>query len=47
MAKVDLKDAYLTVPIHSDHKKYLRFTWKKLYQFKSLPFFPPEFLQNS
>ena len=25
MASVDLKDAYYTVPIHSDHQKYLKF----------------------
>ena len=39
LIKLDLKDAYLTVPIHSSHQKYLRFqlhgqTW----EFKVLPF---------
>ena len=24
-AKLDLKDTYFTVPMHSSHKKYLRF----------------------
>ena len=36
MAKVDLKDAYLTVPMHHTAYKYLRFTWKgKCYKFTS------------
>ena len=39
MAKVDLKDVYLTVPMHHTAYKYLRFTWKgKCYEFTSLPF---------
>ena len=39
MIKVDLKDAYLTVPIHTSHRKYLRFSWNgSNYQFKVLPF---------
>ena len=39
MVKVDLKDAYLTVPMHHSAYKYLRFTWKgKCYEFTSLPF---------
>lgn len=37
--KLDLKDAYLTVPINAIHKKFLRFKWKnKTYQFNCLPF---------
>ena len=28
MGKVDLKDAYLTVPIHHSHTGYLKFLWK-------------------
>lgn len=39
MTKVDLKDAYLTVPVHLEHQKYLRFYWgNKLFQFSYLPF---------
>ena len=37
--KLDLKDAYLQVPIHPDHHKFLQFQWEgKTYQFKCLPF---------
>ncbi len=28
LVKIDLKDAYLTVPIWKSHQKYLRFLWK-------------------
>ena len=28
LVKIDLKDAYLTVPIWKGHQKYLRFLWK-------------------
>ena len=39
MTKLDLKDAYLSVAIHPQSQKYLRFCWKtKTYQFKALPF---------
>ena len=39
LVKVDLKDAYLTVPIHPDHRPYLRFTVGEVnYQFTCLPF---------
>ena len=39
MAKLDLKDAYLTVKVSEQDKKYLQFEWKgKYYQFRSLPF---------
>ena len=39
MLKLNLKDAYLSVPIHRAHQKYLRF-WLggRLWQFKVLPF---------
>ena len=38
MASVDLQDAYYSVPIHSQYRKYLRFEWgDELWQFKSLP----------
>ena len=37
MASLDLKDAYYSVPIACEHRKYLKFFWKdKLYQFKAL-----------
>ena len=39
MCKLDLKDAYLSVPIHKDHKKFLRFEHRnELYEFNALPF---------
>ena len=39
MAKIDLKDAYLTAPMHPSTAKYLCFQWKRtVYKFTSLPF---------
>lgn len=39
MIKIDLTDAYFTVPISEDHQKYLQFRWKKqTFQFQCLPF---------
>ena len=39
MCKFDLKDAYLPIPIHQAHQKYLRFWWKgNLYKYTALPF---------
>ncbi|KAI9565203.1 reverse transcriptase [Daphnia sinensis] len=39
LVKLDLKDAYLTIPIAKTHQKYLRFVWKtRLYQFSCLAF---------
>ena len=39
MVKLDLKDAYLQVPIHPDHQHLLTFQWEgKSYMFKCLPF---------
>lgn len=38
-ATLDLKDAYYLLPIHKDHRKYLRFLFKGfLYEFSCLPF---------
>ena len=38
MASVDLKDAYYSIPVHSEDRKYLRFRWNdRLYQFTCLP----------
>ena len=39
MASIDLKDAYLSVTIWEDHRKYLIFSWQgNLYEFQCLPF---------
>lgn len=39
MVKIDLKDAYLTVPVWKDHQMYLRFIWRgSLLEFSCLPF---------
>ena len=36
---MDLKDAYLTVPIQNSQKKYLRFKWNgRIFQFKCMAF---------
>ena len=38
MSSIDWKDAYFSVSIHKDHRKYLRFVWNgRLYQFTCLP----------
>lgn len=39
MVKLDLKDAFFTVPIHKDFQHYLQFIWEgKVYQYVCLPF---------
>ena len=39
MIKMDLKDAYLQVPIHEAHQCFLQFVWEgKHYKFQCLPF---------
>ena len=39
VASIDLKDAYLSVAIWEEHRKYLQFAWSsKLYEFQCLPF---------
>ena len=38
MASVDIKDAYYTLPIATEHQKVLKFRWRdKLYQYTCLP----------
>ena len=39
MIKIDLKDAYFTVPLCEEHQKFVRFNWEgTLYEFACLPF---------
>ena len=39
MVSIDLKDAYLSVPIKEGGRKYLRFAWEeRVYEFQCLPF---------
>ena len=39
LIKVDLKDAYLTVPMNHQYWKFLRFVWKgTMFELKTLPF---------
>ena len=38
MASVDLKDAFYTVPIHTDHQRFLKFKWQEqCYAFRGMP----------
>ena len=39
MCKLDLKDAYLSIPIKESHRKFLKFRWQgKIFQYNALPF---------
>jgi hypothetical protein len=39
MVKIDLQDAYLTVPILPSHCRFFQFEWKgRVYEFTCLPF---------
>lgn len=39
MTTIDMKEAYLTIPVHQTHRKYLRFVLDgNLYEFTSVPF---------
>ena len=39
LTKLDLKDAFFTIPIHHSHRHYLRFMFlEKVYEFNYLPF---------
>lgn len=38
MSSVDLKNAYYSIPVATEHQKFLQFFWeKRLFQFTSLP----------
>ena len=38
LASIDIKDAFYSVPIHIEHKKYLKFMWDGIiYQFSAMP----------
>lgn len=38
MGSVDLKDAYFSIPIHKDYRKFFRFIWNsKIYEFNAYP----------
>lgn len=37
--KIDLRDAYLSIPVHIDDRKFLQFTWKnEIFHFTTLAF---------
>lgn len=39
MASIDIEDAYLLVPIHPSHRRFLRFQWNgSVFEFQALPF---------
>jgi hypothetical protein len=39
LTSIDLKDAFLHVPVAPAHRRYLQFQWKgRIYQFRTLPF---------
>ena len=39
MASIDLTEAYHSVPVHEDHRRYLKIQWKgQLFHYCSLPF---------
>ncbi len=38
MASIDLQDAYYTIPVFPEHRRYLKFSWQgKMYQYTCLP----------
>jgi len=38
LASLDIKDAFYSIPIHREHKRYLKFTWQgTFYQFEVMP----------
>ena len=39
MVKIDLSEAYFSLPVHTTSRKFLRFLWKgKIYEYVALPF---------
>ena len=39
MVKIDLGEAYFSLPVHTTSRKFLRFLWKgKIYKYAALPF---------
>ena len=39
IGKIDLKDAYFSIKIHPNHKKFLKFRWRGIsYQYRALHF---------
>lgn len=38
MTTIDLKESYLLIPVAAQHRKYLRFKFKQLYEFTALPY---------
>jgi hypothetical protein len=39
LTKIDLQDAYLFIPTHPEHTKFLKFWWERsIFQFSSLSF---------
>jgi hypothetical protein len=39
LVSIDLQDAFLHIPVHPNHRKFLRFAWRnRTYQFKTTPF---------
>ena len=47
MASIDLTDAYYTVPVTVEHKKYLRFFWRnRLFQYLNVGYIDDSYLQG-
>jgi len=46
MTNIDLKDAYLSVPVHESSQKFLRFVWQGKLSVQSSPIWPVFVPQN-